>query len=69
MFVVPQSPLTPPDVQQQYLSSIQHLLGDGRERPPPSLSFVCPLTRPCVSPGLTELISRVKTAVQSSLGG
>uniref|UniRef100_A0A3P9PG66 Peroxisomal biogenesis factor 3 n=1 Tax=Poecilia reticulata TaxID=8081 RepID=A0A3P9PG66_POERE len=25
------SPLTPPDVQQQYLSSIQHLLGDGRE--------------------------------------
>uniref|UniRef100_A0A3B5QDL3 Peroxisomal biogenesis factor 3 n=1 Tax=Xiphophorus maculatus TaxID=8083 RepID=A0A3B5QDL3_XIPMA len=41
------SPLTPPDVQQQYLSSIQHLLGDG----------------------LTELISRVKTAVQSSLGG
>ncbi|XP_023203928.1 peroxisomal biogenesis factor 3 isoform X3 [Xiphophorus maculatus] len=42
-----QSPLTPPDVQQQYLSSIQHLLGDG----------------------LTELISRVKTAVQSSLGG
>ncbi|XP_014902132.1 peroxisomal biogenesis factor 3 isoform X2 [Poecilia latipinna] len=41
------SPLTPPDVQQQYLSSIQHLLGDG----------------------LTELISRVKTAVQNSLGG
>ncbi|XP_054878953.1 peroxisomal biogenesis factor 3 isoform X2 [Poeciliopsis prolifica] len=41
------SPLTPPDVQQQYLSSIQHLLGDG----------------------LTELISRVKTAVQSSLDG
>ncbi|XP_008395275.1 peroxisomal biogenesis factor 3 [Poecilia reticulata] len=40
------SPLTPPDVQQQYLSSIQHLLGDG----------------------LSELISRVKTAVQSSLG-
>ncbi|KAM4713143.1 peroxisomal biogenesis factor 3 [Anableps anableps] len=41
------SPLTPPDVQQQYLSSIQHLLGDG----------------------LTELITRVKAAVQSSLGG
>ncbi|MEQ2223017.1 peroxin [Ilyodon furcidens] len=41
------TPLTPPDVQQQYLSSIQHLLGDG----------------------LTELITRVKTAVQSSLGG
>ncbi|XP_032440844.1 peroxisomal biogenesis factor 3 isoform X2 [Xiphophorus hellerii] len=63
------SPLTPPDVQQQYLSSIQHLLGDGRKHPSPSLSFVCPLTCPCVSPGLTELISRVKTAVQSSLGG
>ncbi|XP_005815436.1 peroxisomal biogenesis factor 3 isoform X2 [Xiphophorus maculatus] len=63
------SPLTPPDVQQQYLSSIQHLLGDGREYPPRSLSFVCPLIHPCVSPGLTELISRVKTAVQSSLGG
>ncbi|MEQ2272090.1 peroxin [Xenotaenia resolanae] len=41
------TPLTPPDVQQQYLSSIQHLLGDG----------------------LTELITRVKTAVQRSLGG
>lgn len=41
------TPLTPPDVQQQYLSSIQHLLGDG----------------------LTELITRVKTAVRSSMGG
>ncbi|XP_019201567.1 peroxisomal biogenesis factor 3 isoform X3 [Oreochromis niloticus] len=38
--------LAPPDVQQQYLSSIQHLLGDG----------------------LTELITVVKKAVQSSLG-
>ncbi|XP_068087800.1 peroxisomal biogenesis factor 3 [Hyperolius riggenbachi] len=36
-----------PEVQQQYLSSIQHLLGDG----------------------LTELISRVKQAVQKVLGG
>uniref|UniRef100_A0A3Q3XE42 Peroxisomal biogenesis factor 3 n=1 Tax=Mola mola TaxID=94237 RepID=A0A3Q3XE42_MOLML len=26
----PETPLAPPDVQQQYLSSIQHLLGDGR---------------------------------------
>lgn len=25
----PQTPLAPPEVQQQYLSSIQHLLGDG----------------------------------------
>ncbi|XP_035986397.1 peroxisomal biogenesis factor 3 [Fundulus heteroclitus] len=41
------APLTPPDVQQQYLSSIQHLLGDG----------------------LTALITRVKAAVRSSLGG
>lgn len=24
-----QTPLAPPEVQQQYLSSIQHLLGDG----------------------------------------
>ncbi|KAM9356004.1 peroxisomal biogenesis factor 3 [Pholidichthys leucotaenia] len=40
------SPLAPPDVQQQYLSSVQHLLGDG----------------------LTELITVVKKAVQSSLG-
>ncbi|XP_038132906.1 peroxisomal biogenesis factor 3 [Cyprinodon tularosa] len=39
--------LTPPGVQQQYLSSIQYLLGDG----------------------LTELIRRVKAAVQNSLGG
>lgn len=28
----PQAPVAPPDVQQQYLSSIQHLLGDGRTR-------------------------------------
>lgn len=27
-----QTPLAPPDVQHQYLSSIQHLLGDGRTR-------------------------------------
>ncbi|KAM8832280.1 peroxisomal biogenesis factor 3 [Spinachia spinachia] len=40
------TPLAPPDVQQQYLSSIQHLLGDG----------------------LTELMTVVKKAVQSSLG-
>ncbi|AWP20423.1 putative peroxisomal biogenesis factor 3 [Scophthalmus maximus] len=40
------TPLAPPDVQQQYLSSIQHLLGDG----------------------LTELMTVVKRAVQSSLG-
>lgn len=26
-----QMPLAPPDVQQQYLSSIQHLLGDGND--------------------------------------
>ncbi|XP_004084984.1 peroxisomal biogenesis factor 3 isoform X1 [Oryzias latipes] len=43
----PTTPLAPPDVQQQYLSSIQHLLGDG----------------------LMELISVVKRAVHSSLGG
>ncbi|XP_070844191.1 peroxisomal biogenesis factor 3 [Chaetodon trifascialis] len=41
------SPLAPPDVQQQYLSSIQYLLGDG----------------------LSELMTVVKKAVQSSLGG
>ncbi|TNN39206.1 Peroxisomal biogenesis factor 3 [Liparis tanakae] len=41
------TPLAPPEVQQQYLSSIQHLLGDG----------------------LIELMTVVKKAVQSSLGG
>lgn len=29
VFFFPQTPLAPPEVQQQYLSSIQHLLGDG----------------------------------------
>lgn len=29
LFFSPQTPLAPPEVQQQYLSSIQHLLGDG----------------------------------------
>lgn len=29
VFFPPQTPLAPPEVQQQYLSSIQHLLGDG----------------------------------------
>ncbi|XP_015259364.1 PREDICTED: peroxisomal biogenesis factor 3 [Cyprinodon variegatus] len=47
VLVCPQTLLTPPGVQQQYLSSIQYLLGDG----------------------LTELIRRVKAAVQNSLGG
>ncbi|XP_034384183.1 peroxisomal biogenesis factor 3 isoform X2 [Cyclopterus lumpus] len=41
------NPLAPPEVQQQYLSSIQHLLGDG----------------------LIELMTVVKKAVQSALGG
>jgi hypothetical protein len=30
LFLFAQTVLAPPDVQQQYLSSIQHLLGDGK---------------------------------------
>uniref|UniRef100_A0A1A8A243 Peroxisomal biogenesis factor 3 n=1 Tax=Nothobranchius furzeri TaxID=105023 RepID=A0A1A8A243_NOTFU len=68
------NPLAPADVQQQYLSSIQHLLGDGRGQisscrltSDPSVCVGC-VTSPRVSPGLNELITVVKRAVQRSLG-
>lgn len=73
-----QTVLAPPDVQQQYLSSIQHLLGDGKI----AVGSVCVCTL-CVCLlrvvlrehgsafppiGLTELVSVIKQAVQRILG-
>ncbi|KAG7232716.1 hypothetical protein INR49_008203 [Caranx melampygus] len=65
--------LAPPNVQQQYLSSIQHLLGDGRllcgHCPSLSNLLILNLRYPLTSHCLTELMTVVKRAVQNSLGG
>lgn len=49
--VLIQTARAPPDVQQQYLSSIQHLLGDGRIHKHHDHGQVCQM---CLSPPLTS---------------
>uniref|UniRef100_A0A3P8V3B0 Peroxisomal biogenesis factor 3 n=1 Tax=Cynoglossus semilaevis TaxID=244447 RepID=A0A3P8V3B0_CYNSE len=63
------TPLTPPDVQQQYLSSIQHLLGDGELLTTDLMTQLIPLVSLKQSLSLLELeqqLSWIRAEVESS---
>lgn len=60
-YVFFQTALAPPDVQQQYLSSIQHLLGDGRihKQHITIKAFSAQSVNPCLNPPLTSFFASV----------